>query len=465
MITLLIVFTSLLLVLASFDIRRLIFVVNRGYETFQRKDAREDNDYPPTYQWLTDWEGALPQHNLSLSYPEGKSGRYVKFSSEIQMLGWNNCLHERLMNSYLAYKSKRAYVFREFMWEPEHYPWPKRKYRTSPPRTPMTALLSGPTVGGQWEEGDDAPRAVSEHYFDLVCPPSDRRIIKTGNVKSQIMSESGKQIFSTWEQLLLDAPERCIEIQPGGSSEDSTPQVFDAWLWESSGVLSLWEEFRDSPISQLLETSPIVNAAIARNDYLFAPKDRHALGPRNVYDRMLAIHVRRGDFNDACIRLATRSSRFYGWNQLPFLPDSFEPPRGGELGTNMGENIALYMGRCLPTFDDIVKKIRDSRNDYAKAAKDGRTTGILDTLYILTNEHSEWLDQLKDALEGEGWTRIVTSRDLVLDAEGVDTGMVVDMDIARRAAVFIGNGWSSLTSNIVHRRLVDGRKPISIRFL
>jgi hypothetical protein len=312
----------------------------------------------------------------------------------------------------------------------------------------MNALLSGPTVGGQWDEGDGAPRSVSEQYFDIVCPPSDRRIIKTGDVKPQVMSGSGDKIFSTWEQLLLNAPERCIEIQAGGQSEDNFPQVFDIWLWGSENLLLLWEGFRDSPVSQLLGTSPIVNAAIARNEYLFVPKGRQAVGSRNVYDHMLAIHIRRGDFSDACIQLATWSSRFYGWNQLPWLPDGFTPPPGSEWGKNTDENVALYMRRCFPKFDDIVKKIRHSRDDYVKAAKDSETARILDTLYILTDENGEWLEQLKNALGREGWTRIVTSRDLVLDAEGVDTGMVVDMDIARRAAVFVGNGVSAILDQL-----------------
>jgi hypothetical protein len=52
------------------------------------------NDYPPSYEQLRKWEKSLPQHNLDLPYPEGKTGRYVKFTVQIQQLGWNNCLNE-----------------------------------------------------------------------------------------------------------------------------------------------------------------------------------------------------------------------------------------------------------------------------------------------------------------------------------------------------------------------------------
>ncbi|KAJ3575873.1 hypothetical protein NP233_g813 [Leucocoprinus birnbaumii] len=449
------------------------------FKLIPSNEVDTNTDYPPSYGRLRSWEGSLPQHNLSLPYPEGRNGRFVRFSVQIQQLGWNNCLNEILMNSYLAYKSKRAYVFQDYVWKREYYPWPEEKRRTLPPRTPLNALIAGPTAGGPWGEGDDAPRSVTEEYYDIVCPESERRIINTRDVKPGIVSESGKTTFYTWQKLLLEASERCIEVQPALPSEDAYSQIFDLWLWGTDRILDMWEEFRDSPVSQLLETSPIVNAAVARNEYLFVPRS----GPKlNPYDRMLAIHIRRGDFKEACLDLATWNATFYSWNLLPFLPDNFIRPPGGSWGKNTDEDVAFYMERCLPDFDGIVKKIADSRNAYVNARRSGERRN-LDTLYILTNDDSEWLHQLKDALRGEGWSLIVTSKDLILHAEGVDTNMAVDMDIARRAAVFIGNGvgdlgprtarpvrqlintqWSSFTSNIVHRRLVDGKEPISIRF-
>jgi len=53
-----------------------------------------DRDYPPNYKGLRKWIHDLPQHNLSLPFPEGKDGRYVKFSCQVQRLGWNNLLNE-----------------------------------------------------------------------------------------------------------------------------------------------------------------------------------------------------------------------------------------------------------------------------------------------------------------------------------------------------------------------------------
>lgn len=40
------------------------------------------------------WEDNLPQHNLDLPFPEGKTGRYVMFSNQVRRLGWNNVFNE-----------------------------------------------------------------------------------------------------------------------------------------------------------------------------------------------------------------------------------------------------------------------------------------------------------------------------------------------------------------------------------
>ena len=56
--------------------------------------ALPDLDQPPTYKRLREWETNLPQHNLDLPFPEGRTGRYVFFKNQIIGLGWNNELNE-----------------------------------------------------------------------------------------------------------------------------------------------------------------------------------------------------------------------------------------------------------------------------------------------------------------------------------------------------------------------------------
>ncbi|KDR71316.1 hypothetical protein GALMADRAFT_75159 [Galerina marginata CBS 339.88] len=426
-------------------------------------------NYPPSYTALKKKEQGLPQHDLSLPFPEGRNGRYVKFTSEIQQLGWNNVLNERLMDTFLAYKSNRAYVFSDYIWKDDYYPWPQEKAITWPPFTPLSALIAGPTVGGSWGPNDSAPRSVTEKWYEVVCPPEKRRIINTRDVKPGLGDATGAVVFATWQKILLEAPEPCIEIQPSIGEGDSYPQVFDLWVWGSWKVLSLWEAFSKSPVSQLLGTSATVERAVQSNKGIFAipvsqTANAHEVDEVDPFSHMLAIHLRRGDFNQACQSLSDWNATFYSWNLLEFLPDKFTPPPGGSFGKNTPENEALYMKHCLPSDDEILQKIRDSRSDYLDAVNGQGRKETLDILYILTNDDSDWLKGVQKNMLTEGWKVVVTSRDLVLDREGKDVAMAVDMEIARKASVFIGNGWSSFTSNILHRRLVDGKIPMSNRF-
>ena len=48
----------------------------------------------PDYGSFREAERMLPQHNLDLPLPEGREGRYVKFSTQVAVLGWNNVFIE-----------------------------------------------------------------------------------------------------------------------------------------------------------------------------------------------------------------------------------------------------------------------------------------------------------------------------------------------------------------------------------
>lgn len=65
-----------------------------GQKAEPLSDLIKDNPFPPKYERLIEWERNLPQHNLDLPFPEGRTGRYVKFTNQIKMLGWNNVLNE-----------------------------------------------------------------------------------------------------------------------------------------------------------------------------------------------------------------------------------------------------------------------------------------------------------------------------------------------------------------------------------
>lgn len=310
------------------------------------------------------------------------------------------------------------------------------------PRTPLNALISGPSAGGAWDPADPSPRSISNRFLDKMCPPSERRIINTRDVKPAIYWEqNGAIIFEAWRKLLSEAPDRCIEIQPAQRSEDGFPQTFDLWFWGSGKSNDLWDEYKDSAVSRLWKTSPIVESAVARNMHLLSPRGpKPRLGvSSDPFDRMLAVHIRRGDFKEACLGLAQWNSTFYSWNLLSFLPDKFYHPPGWDVERNA--TITTYMEHCFPTEEYIMNKIRESRKAYIDAAEAGDMR-YLDTIYILTNDKTEWIEELKRMLHEDGWNHVITTRQLELDAQQKDVGMAVDMDLARRAAVFIGNGVS-----------------------
>ncbi len=348
------------------------------------------------------------------------------------------------MNTYLAYKSNRTYVYWEYHWNRNYYPW-KHLEKPESPRTPINALISGPSAGGAWDPHDPAPRSISHRFFDVVCPPEERRIINTREIKPAIYWEpNGRVIFETWQKLLSEAPERCIEIQPAEFTEDKVPQVFDLWFWGSGKCNDLWDEYRDCPVSRLLKTSPVVESAVARNLPLLSSKGpKPPLGASSEpFDRMIAIHLRRGDYEGNCMGLAQWNSTFYGWNLLPFLPDKFPYPPGWDVDRN--ETIKTYLRHCFPTQEFITDKIRASKKDYIDAAKPGEVR-YLDTVYVLTSDNTEWTEDLMKMLVDDGWKHVVTTKLLELDSQQKDVGMAVDMDFARRAAVFIGNGVSQMS--------------------
>lgn len=199
---------------------------------------------PPTYEKMIEQERALPQHNIDLPYPEGRNGLYLKFSSQIQGLGWNNVFNEvyvsslnvpvcksyegsvnSLLCSHLAWRTKRAYVFQDYVWKVEYYPWRVPKWPW--PRTPLSALISGPTAGGPWAEGDNTPRSVREEWWDKVCTPEDTDILDTDVVKPAILWNNAQEIMDHWAKLITDSPKRCVEVVSGSSGKDDFPQVFD----------------------------------------------------------------------------------------------------------------------------------------------------------------------------------------------------------------------------------------------
>ncbi|KAH9958799.1 hypothetical protein BGW80DRAFT_1465121 [Lactifluus volemus] len=189
-----------------------------------------------------------------------------------------------------------------------------------------------------------------------------------------------------------------------------------------------------SPILTHISWSPLVTAPLAANAPIIhpalsdsTPSDFVPSSAPTTLSCFLALHIRRGDYLEHCKDIANWSARFMGFNEFPGLPGRFLPPAVHSQGHAPPEELARYRAHCFPEIDQIVSRVRDAR-----VRADGRP---------------EWLQELKNALQEDArtqgmdeWEHIGTSRDLRLTREQRHNSQAVDMAIAQRSEIFIGNG-------------------------
>lgn len=216
---------------------------------------------------------------------------------------------------------------------------------------------------------------------------------------------------------------------------------------DSARLLDIWPSYSKSPILTHFSWSPLITAALAANAHVIhpalsslTPSSFSPYSKPSALSGLLALHIRRGDFIDHCLHLANWTSRFSAFNELPGLPDRFIPPPWSDA--QVPEEQARYRARCFPEIGQIVSRVREVRASLKSATR-------LTRIYVLTNGRPEWLQELKDALQEDAvrerldpWLHISTSRDLRLTREQRHNGQAIDMAVAQRAEVFLGNGVS-----------------------
>ncbi|OJA20557.1 hypothetical protein AZE42_09786 [Rhizopogon vesiculosus] len=445
---------------------------------------QQTHSLPPLYEKYHDYERHLPQHDLSLPFPEGRDAKFFWTPNHVYNSGWGNAMQELLMNAVLAHTTRRALVFDNFTWERDAPDYSTYNGKLIPARIPLSAIISGPMIGAPFPHGDPAPRAVSQEYFKKVCP--NTTIIDCMEVNEHLRlnnSVPALEIFDRWVEKLNSIEDPCVEIKL------DSPQLFEIWLFGSRRILSMWPILSKSPILSEFSWSPLILQAAAANADLFAPKsssfqflpsymnpsgrlpthttlhDVHPiLTPKNLdpVPELLALHIRRGDFADHCLHLGRWSSDFNGFNQFAALPDKWKVPTDITWGNTTEANLNMYLKACFPSIEQIVEKVQ---NVLADQRRIHGSSNELKRVYIMTNGDVEWLGQLKEALmQVKKWDAIVTSRDLKLSWEAKPVAQSVDMLIGQRARVFIGNGFSSLTSNIVMFRMLMNLPPEDTRF-
>ncbi|KAI0270423.1 hypothetical protein BC834DRAFT_967222 [Gloeopeniophorella convolvens] len=417
---------------------------------------------PRFYEWH-EREKQLPQHNADLPYPQGKHGRYVRFSNLVIGSGWGNVMQELVLNAHLAYMSKRTYVFHNFTWDGRPEDYSEFNGKSIPARVPLTALITGPMAGDPFPTSAGMPPAVIPQFFDEVCP--NRTILDSAVVNGPLAWASGATLMDAWIAKLNSVEDRCVEIAP------TAPHIFDYLLFgDSRRLLDIWPALSKSPIVTHFAWSPLIAAALAANARIIHPALSRLPQPHlpastfPLLKGLLALHIRRGDFVEHCNNLANWSSRYMGFNDFPDFPDHFPDPAEPSGGNAPPEEAARYRAHCFPEIEQIVARVRGVRRELAPST-------LLKRIYVLTNGRPEWLEELKAALQFDAaregmprWTHIATSRDLRMTREQRHNAQAMDMAVANRADVFIGNGWSSLTSNVNMLRVAQGLAWNSTRF-
>ncbi|KAG2144520.1 hypothetical protein DEU56DRAFT_790022 [Suillus clintonianus] len=451
----------------------------------QDQSLAEKHSLPPLYEEYHDYERHLPQHNLSLPFPEGRDAKFFWAANHVTSSGWGNAMQELVMNAVLAHATKRAFVFDNFTWERNAPDYSTFNGKLIPSRIPLSAIIGGPIIGSSFPPRDAAPRAVSREYFKEVCP--NPTIIDSWEVNEHLRLDNNVpalQIFDKWVEKLNSIDDPCVEIR------QESFQLFEIWLFGSRRILSIWPILSRSPILTEFSWSPLVLQAYAENADLFVPTSSfrflpsfmspsgpppppipttlHDVRPLLTSKEMdpvrglLALHIRRGDFAGHCSHLANWSSDWNGFNQFSALPDKFRVPTDGGWGETTEANTNMYFKACYPTIEQIVEKVRDVLADQRRLYGSAKE---LKSVYVMTNGDVEWLHQLKEALmQVKKWNAVVTSKDLKLNWEAKPVAQAVDMLIGQRAQVFIGNGFSSLTSNIVMLRKLGDLPPEDTRF-
>ncbi|KAI0288655.1 hypothetical protein BC826DRAFT_915561 [Russula brevipes] len=404
---------------------------------------------PRFYEWY-EREKKLPQNNPDLPYPQGREGRYIRFANQIRGLGFGNALEEMVLNAHLAYLAKRTYVFENYTWEQTSSDFSQFNGKPIPARVPLTALLSGPMAGDPFPSSTGGLPAVIPEFFNQVCPTPT--IIDREEVNNLLPGASAAVIVRAWLDKLERIDDRCIEIK------ESSGQIFDGWVFgDSTKLLDIWPSLVTSPILTHFSWSPLLIAALQANTHVIHPALSAATAASfypssdlNPLSGLLALHIRRGDYVDHCKFLALYNAHYMGFNEFPGLPDKYAPPDESE------QRQLWYSKHCLPNIEQIVARVREVRASLLPTTR-------LTRVYALTNGRPEWLEELKDALREDArregfdpWVNIGTSRDLRLTKEQRHNAQAMDMAVGQRAEVFVGTGFSSMTSNVVMLRAAQG---------
>jgi len=412
---------------------------------------------PPTALY-NDLFNSETQVSKNLIHNE-RGNRYVKFR-QLQGAGFNNQVccaqissrgssliifsqaQEILLYHHLALQTSRIYVYQSLIWRP----------RGEKAGVPLSAFLRGVTEN-----------SVSDSVFDEVCPPEDVVHVKlTANSLDQ------------WNHAksVLNRKERCLVIDDwifnwayvfficlfAGASN----LILHSFL-ESAGTHTIWPSFQKYLGIHFKWSDYILDIANRTQTQLqLKPNSSQSTDG----DSYMALHLRRGDFQGHCEYLAEVRKGFMSWATLPMLQPAVLPPA---LDTY---NVTSVVEHCYPTLYRILEAITlQARNRPHLRTLHIIHDGAWDhpTVYLQYYKLAEALTNAAWA-KGQDWQsgpmlRVTHSAQTPIARGERDFSVCVDVEMARRAEVFIGNAYSSLSTQVVALRLGDGGKVDDISFV
>ncbi|KAF7316397.1 SH3 and PX-domain-containing 3 [Mycena indigotica] len=476
----------------------------------------------PSYEDIWQFERKLGQHFQPNRFTEPHPRPRYLFVRDIDPgSGWNNVMQEFLLHAHLATLSDRSMVFHPFTPR-DHAPLPD----TLPSgdrhhiRIPLNAIISGASTGAPLlPDASDRMirRAVSIEYFNAVCGEQRKEIGYNDVMHGFAMDDEreGDERMMRWAKKLKNMEDRCVVVT-GGS-------IFPWWFTGGFKVLSIWPAYSNGSTLREFAWSPLVTKTIHDHYHLLTPPSPPPAIPpylqpsssppaRHSYNAfhplradaapipgLLAIHVRRGDYEGHCHFLADVGSEYTTFDKFgtpgikvppeagtgypgdpnagpeagfigsaipkgykyPALPDYLSVPKGE------GKKEAA-LAHCWPSVAQITKRANDIRKGASESRWGLSKPQELRSVYISTNGKEDWVKELADALKKDGWERVASSLDLAsggkMSREALTVSQAVDQGIMGAAESFIGVGFSSMTGNVVQVRLGGGREPGSIHF-
>jgi hypothetical protein len=122
---------------------------------------------------------------------------------------------------------------------------------------------------------------------------------------------------------------------------------------------------------------------------------------------------------------------FYGFNTLPKHPGNENMPPAATMAKPARRGV--YKAKCQPEILEIIARARRMRKNHP----------LLKSAYLVTDAPGKWVEEVRMWLLSEGWERVwIGRRDMWGGRAEREVGQGVELEVARRAGVYVGNGVS-----------------------